>query len=207
MANVLAHKTVSNTISVCTPAAQADVQASLTAIGLKQFIEQHQASLAYEQSMGWSGESLTKRIAWAQSVANFNNITMVEFQDLVACDIPSNVQYQYWLDSDSIQQSDPLRDAWNDIDKTGNISYDTAIAQTLTVNALLSHVRNIKSQLNNLNEIANSLKRPGVEIFPKQVKRINKDDIGNWINMPYHGGTNTDEDMHASSHLMKKMEC
>ena len=151
MANVLAHKTVSNTISVCTPAAQADVQASLTAIGLKQFIEQHQASLAYEQSMGWSGESLTKRIAWAQSVANFNNITMVEFQDLVACDIPSNVQYQYWLDSDSIQQSDPLRDAWNDIDKTGNISYDTAIAQTLTVNALLSHVRNIKSQLNNLN--------------------------------------------------------
>lgn len=29
----------------------------------------------------------------------------------------------------------------------------------------------------------------GCEIFPKQVSRVNKDDIGNWINLPFYGDT------------------
>ena len=42
--------------------------------------------------------------------------------------------------------------------------------------------------VNKLNEFAAQLGYGGVEIFPKQVKRANERDRGNWINLCYHGG-------------------
>lgn len=38
-----------------------------------------------------------------------------------------------------------------------------------------------------LTEISAALGCGGCEIFPKQLSRANKNDIGNWINMPYFG--------------------
>jgi hypothetical protein len=39
-----------------------------------------------------------------------------------------------------------------------------------------------------LAEFSVSLGHPGVEIFPKQVSLASKNDVGNWLNMPYFGG-------------------
>lgn len=38
-------------------------------------------------------------------------------------------------------------------------------------------------------EWATALGYPSVEIFPKQAALAGKDDVGNWLNMPYFGGT------------------
>ena len=43
-----------------------------------------------------------------------------------------------------------------------------------------------------LNEWAAALGVGGCEVFPKQIKRASDKDIGNWINMPYFGGDDTD---------------
>lgn len=36
---------------------------------------------------------------------------------------------------------------------------------------------------------ATRLGYPGIEVFPKQVKLADSNDVGNWLNMPYFGGT------------------
>jgi len=43
-----------------------------------------------------------------------------------------------------------------------------------------------------LNEFAAILGYGGSEIFPKQISRANAHDRGNWINLPYWGGNNTE---------------
>jgi hypothetical protein len=43
-----------------------------------------------------------------------------------------------------------------------------------------------------LNGFSAQLGYGGAEIFPKQVSRANDRDRGNWINLPYHGGDDTD---------------
>jgi hypothetical protein len=43
-----------------------------------------------------------------------------------------------------------------------------------------------------LNSFSAQLGYGGAEIFPKQVSRANDRDRGNWINLPYHGGDETD---------------
>lgn len=42
-----------------------------------------------------------------------------------------------------------------------------------------------------IKEIAKVLGHPSAEIFPKQDKMLTKDDIGNWINMPYFNAKDT----------------
>ena len=42
-----------------------------------------------------------------------------------------------------------------------------------------------------LKAVASQLGYAGSEIFPKQIQRCNKDDVGNWINLPYFGDTRT----------------
>ena len=42
-----------------------------------------------------------------------------------------------------------------------------------------------------LGEWAGALGYAGTEVFPKQVKLANENDVGNWLNMPYHGGEET----------------
>lgn len=39
---------------------------------------------------------------------------------------------------------------------------------------------------------AATLGHPGVEVFPKQVRLPSSKDVGNWLNMPYFGGDETD---------------
>jgi len=46
--------------------------------------------------------------------------------------------------------------------------------------------------VNKLNEFAAQLGYGGVEIFPKQTNRANERDRGNWINLCYHGGENSE---------------
>ena len=43
-----------------------------------------------------------------------------------------------------------------------------------------------------LMEWAVVLGHPSVEVFPKQVKLASREDVGNWINVPYFGGDATD---------------
>lgn len=45
---------------------------------------------------------------------------------------------------------------------------------------------------NKLMEWAVALGHSGVEVFPKQVSLASRNDIGNWINMPYYGGDETE---------------
>lgn len=156
MATSLIYKTSGNTVSVCVPANIADVQKTLAALGLEQFVANQRAAITLEESLGMDTTDKTNRIAWAQSVADFNNITETDFQNLINCDVPKGTQYQYWVDVSLVNFLDPLRSAWSDMDASGNITYNPSIAQTLTINALLSHVKSIKSQLNDLNEIANA---------------------------------------------------
>lgn len=40
-------------------------------------------------------------------------------------------------------------------------------------------------------EWAMALGHAGVEVFPKQIQLANKNDVGNWINMPYYGNVQT----------------
>lgn len=42
-----------------------------------------------------------------------------------------------------------------------------------------------------LTEWAGALGYPGIEIFPKQIKLASEKDVGNWINMPYFNGEET----------------
>lgn len=45
-----------------------------------------------------------------------------------------------------------------------------------------------KTLRDKLTEWAGALGYPGIEIFPKQIKLASHKDVGNWINMPYFGG-------------------
>lgn len=49
-----------------------------------------------------------------------------------------------------------------------------------------------KQMVSKLNEFAAQLGYGGVEIFPKQVQRANERDRGNWINLCYHGGNESE---------------
>jgi len=42
-----------------------------------------------------------------------------------------------------------------------------------------------------LTEWAGAIGYPGIEIFPKQIKLASDKDVGNWINMPYFGGNDS----------------
>lgn len=54
-----------------------------------------------------------------------------------------------------------------------------------------SHRVPSKASKDKLEEIADSLGFPGVEVFPKQIK-LGPDDVGNWINLPWFNYTDTD---------------
>jgi hypothetical protein len=43
-----------------------------------------------------------------------------------------------------------------------------------------------------LAEFSVALGHPGVEIYPKQIALASKNDVGNWLNMPYFGGDDSD---------------
>lgn len=45
-----------------------------------------------------------------------------------------------------------------------------------------------------LNEWATALGYPNIEIFPKQIQITSDNDCGNWLNMPYFGGSGEDDD-------------
>ena len=48
-----------------------------------------------------------------------------------------------------------------------------------------------KTAVEYLKAVASQLGYAGCEIFPKQIRRFGKDDVGNWINLPYFGDTRT----------------
>ena len=49
--------------------------------------------------------------------------------------------------------------------------------------------RDVKQQLQ---RVATLLGQPGVEVFPKQSNLASKNDVGNWINLPYFAGDETE---------------
>jgi hypothetical protein len=53
-----------------------------------------------------------------------------------------------------------------------------------------------------LAEFSVALGHPGVEIYPKQISLASKNDVGNWLNMPYFGG---DESERYCIHFGKKL--
>ncbi|MEO6077582.1 MAG: hypothetical protein ABIP54_02235 [Candidatus Andersenbacteria bacterium] len=152
MPNILAYKTAEDTISICTPADKAQVQRDLSAMmsdipfsetpytskelsdfAKQAFINDHQAALDFETKRAntLAVENLAKRLDWIKSVQDFHAITDEEFNALVHCSTPNNHKYHHWIDDAMLPADRAYRDAWVDIDETGNVTHDLERARQI----------------------------------------------------------------------------
>lgn len=138
MTKLIAYKTANNTISICSPAAKADVQRDLNKMSKADWVAQHHASGQYEVNRGMSRAHHDRRIAWAANVNDFSNLTDAEFQSLIECDVEEGHQYKHWIES--LPQQDVHRDAWTDIDASGNVTYDPVKAKDITMQKLAANI-------------------------------------------------------------------
>lgn len=133
MKKTLAYKTKKDEIYISYAADKDAVQRFLSYVGREKYIQMTEASKLYEEREGMDPENvarLERRIAWANSVADFDNISDEELQNHVLCDALSDKVYYHWIDSSKIKKDDFFRDSWKDITAEGAVDYDLDKAKT-----------------------------------------------------------------------------
>lgn len=139
MNKLLAYKTIDGTISVCAPAAMADIQNDLTRFGKNAWIKRHEEAGQFEAARGMSRETHDKRLAWVANVADFDNITEAEFMDFIHTSTPGSHQYHHWIHRENLPPVDEFRDAWTDIDAEGVVTHDLAKAKDMALKRTRAH--------------------------------------------------------------------
>ena len=130
MSKVLVYKNVLGLINVCIPAEKADLQASLSSTGKDEFVKCHNVAKTYHEENGLQTCVHDKRLAWAQSVADFSNITDDEHQALIECDLPDGNVYHRWIERSALNM-DEFFEAATDVAIDGTITYDLEKAKLI----------------------------------------------------------------------------
>lgn len=130
---ILIYKTATGQIAENIPTSKEVMQKELSNIDVSRFVEMHIKAMQYEQKFGSAAivDAHSKKIAWAKNIANYNSISDKEHEAFMESHVPTNACYSFWIDNTLIKGDRNFRDAWKDMDTSGNVTYDLEKARQI----------------------------------------------------------------------------